>query len=108
MECIVSGFLFGCVYALFSGQPLTLLGATGPMLIFDLIIYDFCKCHFTRDSRSTTVDHWLYVSYSTLVRIHTAKWDVIWIKLGLIVWNSINSQMCVEFNMRNKSVNKIY
>lgn len=46
MECIVSGFLFGGVYALFSGQPLTLLGATGPMLIFDLIIYDFCKCHF--------------------------------------------------------------
>ena len=59
MECIVSGFLFGGVYALFSWQPLTLLGATGPMLIFDLIIYDFCKCHFTRDYRFTNVGYTL-------------------------------------------------
>ncbi|ELU05030.1 hypothetical protein CAPTEDRAFT_177933 [Capitella teleta] len=43
MECIVSGAICGLLYALFSGQPLTIVGATGPLLIFESIVYQLCK-----------------------------------------------------------------
>lgn len=41
MESLVSGFVCGIGYGLFSGQPLTILGSTGPVLVFEQIIYDF-------------------------------------------------------------------
>ena len=43
MESLVSGLIVGVVYGLFSGQPLTILGSTGPVLVFETIVYDFCK-----------------------------------------------------------------
>ncbi|XP_065358260.1 sodium-driven chloride bicarbonate exchanger isoform X1 [Calliphora vicina] len=42
MESLVSGFVCGMGYGLFSGQPLTILGSTGPVLVFETIVYDFC------------------------------------------------------------------
>lgn len=42
MESLVSGFVCGLGYGLFSGQPLTILGSTGPVLVFETIVYDFC------------------------------------------------------------------
>ncbi|XP_021702997.1 sodium bicarbonate cotransporter 3 isoform X17 [Aedes aegypti] len=42
MESLVSGFVCGIGYGLFSGQPLTILGSTGPVLVFETIVYDFC------------------------------------------------------------------
>lgn len=43
MESLVSGFVCGIGYGLFSGQPLTILGSTGPVLVFETIVFDFCK-----------------------------------------------------------------
>ena len=43
IESLVSGFIVGVSYGLFSGQPLTILGSTGPILVFETILYDFCK-----------------------------------------------------------------
>ena len=43
IESMVSGFIVGVTYALFSGQPLTILGSTGPILVFETILYDVCK-----------------------------------------------------------------
>ncbi|XP_046822196.1 electroneutral sodium bicarbonate exchanger 1 isoform X9 [Vespa crabro] len=43
MESLVSGFVCGLGYGLFSGQPLTILGSTGPVLVFETIVYEFCK-----------------------------------------------------------------
>lgn len=43
MESLCSGFLCGVVYGIFSGQPLTILGSTGPVLVFETILYNFCK-----------------------------------------------------------------
>ncbi|KAL1124567.1 hypothetical protein AAG570_001191 [Ranatra chinensis] len=43
MESLVSGFVCGMGYGLFSGQPLTILGSTGPVLVFETIVYEFCK-----------------------------------------------------------------
>ncbi|GFO02998.1 Anion exchange protein [Plakobranchus ocellatus] len=43
MECIVAAAVTGIGFALFGGQPLNILGSTGPMLVLEKIIYDFCK-----------------------------------------------------------------
>ncbi|KAK3787792.1 hypothetical protein RRG08_038497 [Elysia crispata] len=45
LESILSGCICGVTYALFSGQPLTILGSTGPVLVFETILNDFCKEH---------------------------------------------------------------
>ncbi|XP_050700901.1 electrogenic sodium bicarbonate cotransporter 1-like isoform X5 [Eriocheir sinensis] len=43
LESLVAGLICGVVYGFFSGQPLTILGSTGPVLVFETILYDFCK-----------------------------------------------------------------
>lgn len=42
MESILAGFVCGIGYGLFSGQPLSILASTGPVLIFEGIVYEFC------------------------------------------------------------------
>ncbi|XP_059171340.1 electrogenic sodium bicarbonate cotransporter 1-like [Physella acuta] len=43
MECILAAAVSGIIFALFSGQPLNILGSTGPMLVLEKIIYTFCR-----------------------------------------------------------------
>lgn len=43
MECLLAAGITGVVFALFAGQPLNILGSTGPMLIMESILYSFCK-----------------------------------------------------------------
>ena len=43
IETLMSGFVVGVLYGLFSGQPLTIMSLTEPILVFDTILYDFCK-----------------------------------------------------------------
>jgi hypothetical protein len=43
MECILSASISGIIFALFSGQPLNILSATGPMLILEQILKNMCK-----------------------------------------------------------------
>ncbi|EDO27089.1 predicted protein, partial [Nematostella vectensis] len=43
MEQMLGGAIGGILFALFSGQPLIILGATGPMLVFEEIVYTFCE-----------------------------------------------------------------
>jgi hypothetical protein len=42
IEMILATAICGIVYALFAGQPLTILGSTGPVIIFLGILYDLC------------------------------------------------------------------
>jgi mannitol/fructose-specific phosphotransferase system IIA component (Ntr-type) len=42
VEMILASAFCGVVYALFSGQPLVILGGTGPLLIFTGILYRLC------------------------------------------------------------------
>ena len=42
VEMIVATAFCGLVYAIFAGQPLIILGGTGPMLIFTGILYEYC------------------------------------------------------------------
>ncbi|CDW51760.1 anion exchange protein [Trichuris trichiura] len=45
MECIISGCVSGVLFGLLSGQPLNILSATGPVLIFESIFYRVCESH---------------------------------------------------------------
>ncbi|XP_044014889.1 anion exchange protein 3 [Aphidius gifuensis] len=42
-ETLVSCSLTGIIMALFSTQPLVIIGTTGPLLLFDESLYSFCK-----------------------------------------------------------------
>jgi len=42
IEMLVSTALCGIVYSLFSGQPLTILGSTGPVIVFIGLLYELC------------------------------------------------------------------
>ena len=42
LESFLGHLLAGGVFCLFAGQPLTVLGCTGPVLIFEKILMDFC------------------------------------------------------------------
>ncbi|MCC6590208.1 MAG: HCO3- transporter [Bryobacterales bacterium] len=42
MEMLVSTAICGVVYALTAGQPLVILGSTGPVIVFIALLYDLC------------------------------------------------------------------
>ncbi|XP_076452508.1 sodium-driven chloride bicarbonate exchanger-like isoform X2 [Babylonia areolata] len=42
LESMFSGAICGIIYSLFAGQPLTILGSTGPVLVFETILNQFC------------------------------------------------------------------
>lgn len=44
-ETLVSGSWTGVVMALFSTQPLVIIGTTGPLLLFDESLYNFCMAN---------------------------------------------------------------
>ncbi|XP_054462034.1 sodium bicarbonate cotransporter 3-like isoform X3 [Anoplopoma fimbria] len=43
IESLFGASLTGVAYSLFAGQPLTILGSTGPVLVFEKILFKFCK-----------------------------------------------------------------
>lgn len=43
VEMIVATAICGVVYSLIAGQPLIVLGGTGPLLVFTAILYDLCQ-----------------------------------------------------------------
>ncbi|XP_067210791.1 electroneutral sodium bicarbonate exchanger 1 isoform X10 [Linepithema humile] len=81
MESLVSGFVCGIGYGFFSGQPLTILGSTGPVLVFETIVYEFCK----------KVD-WNYMSFR--------YWIGTWTALILIILVALDASACVCYITR--------
>jgi len=56
----INGFLFGLV----SGQPLLILGPTGPFLVFEEMVYDVNRKQFFRYTRSLPIYfHFSYVNH---------------------------------------------
>ncbi|KRZ29805.1 Electrogenic sodium bicarbonate cotransporter 1 [Trichinella pseudospiralis] len=43
IENILAGGICGVIYAIFSGQPICVLSATGPCLVFETILHSLCK-----------------------------------------------------------------
>lgn len=81
MESLVSGFVCGIGYGFFSGQPLTILGSTGPVLVFESIIYEFCR----------SVD-WDYMSFRF--------WIGTWIAFILLILVAIDASALVCYITR--------
>ncbi|XP_071448217.1 electroneutral sodium bicarbonate exchanger 1 isoform X3 [Hetaerina americana] len=81
MESLVSGFVCGLGYGLFSGQPLTILGSTGPVLVFETILYDFCKSN-----------DWDYMAFRF--------WIGLWVGLILLILVALDASACVCYITR--------
>ncbi|XP_067858887.1 sodium bicarbonate cotransporter 3-like isoform X3 [Heptranchias perlo] len=60
IESLFGASMTGIVYSLFAGQPLTILGSTGPVLVFEKILFKFCKCACAEPSNPSndTLDIW--------------------------------------------------
>lgn len=43
---LIATSLNGIISGLFSGQPLMIMGPTGPFLVFEEMLYIFCKDYF--------------------------------------------------------------
>ncbi|XP_060890468.1 sodium bicarbonate cotransporter 3-like isoform X2 [Labrus mixtus] len=43
IESLFGASLTGVAYSVFAGQPLTILGSTGPVLVFEKILFTFCS-----------------------------------------------------------------
>ncbi|XP_078095619.1 sodium bicarbonate cotransporter 3-like isoform X4 [Mustelus asterias] len=60
IESLFGASMTGIVYSLFAGQPLTILGSTGPVLVFEKILFKLCKCACVEPSNPSnkTLDIW--------------------------------------------------
>ncbi|KAK0067215.1 electroneutral sodium bicarbonate exchanger 1-like isoform X1, partial [Biomphalaria pfeifferi] len=81
MECILAAAICGVVYALFAGQPLNILGSTGPMLVLETIIYQYC-----RDQ------NWDFMSFRV--------WIGLWTTLIMLVIVALDLSSLVRFITR--------
>ncbi|XP_069189487.1 electroneutral sodium bicarbonate exchanger 1 isoform X15 [Procambarus clarkii] len=81
LESLVAGLVCGVVYGLFSGQPLTVLGSTGPVLVFETILYDFCKTM-----------SWSYLSFRL--------WIGVWSGIILMILVAVDASAMVCFITR--------
>ncbi|XP_071942745.1 band 3 anion transport protein-like isoform X2 [Antedon mediterranea] len=82
-EMIFGTALCGIVFALFSGQPLMIIGATGPVLIFEENLYSFCKSSDIED---------LYLEFR--------GWIGIWILIITIFVIAFEGSVMVRFFTR--------
>ncbi|CAH8658768.1 unnamed protein product [Dicrocoelium dendriticum] len=81
IESILSGAVVGILYALFSGQPLTIMGSTGPVLVFEGIIYRL----------SLRMD-WDYLSFRL--------WIGFWVALFLLIMVALDLSALVKYITR--------
>uniref|UniRef100_A0A8C5ESL4 Anion exchange protein n=1 Tax=Gouania willdenowi TaxID=441366 RepID=A0A8C5ESL4_GOUWI len=59
IESLFGASLTGVAYSLFAGQPLTILGSTGPVLVFEKILFKFCSdYHLSYLSLRTSIGLW--------------------------------------------------
>ena len=81
VEMIVASALCGVVYAIFAGQPLIILGGTGPMLIFTGILYDYC-------------------AKNDIVFLHAYAWVGLWTALILLVLAATEASCLMRYFTR--------
>ncbi|XP_046442377.1 sodium bicarbonate cotransporter 3-like isoform X1 [Daphnia pulex] len=75
LESLCAGCICGIIYSLFAGQPLALLNATGPVLVFEGILYNFCsKNGYDYLSLRLWVGVWMGVFMITLCAFEISAW----------------------------------
>jgi len=66
VETIMSSALAGIIWALLSGQPLCILGATGPVLAYTAVCYNLYKTMFARSFSLHCISGLVFGSPSSL------------------------------------------
>uniref|UniRef100_A0A1I8JQG6 HCO3_cotransp domain-containing protein n=1 Tax=Macrostomum lignano TaxID=282301 RepID=A0A1I8JQG6_9PLAT len=87
MESILSGLICGVSYALFAGQPLTILGSTGPVLVFETIVFKM-RCDRY---------HWDYLPFRWWIGMWTALLLLVTVALDLSYLESFALLIAVIF-----------
>uniref|UniRef100_A0A671MZK7 Anion exchange protein n=1 Tax=Sinocyclocheilus anshuiensis TaxID=1608454 RepID=A0A671MZK7_9TELE len=70
IESLFGASMTGIAYSLFAGQPLTILGSTGPVLVFEKILFKFCK-EYDLSYLSLRVCIGLWTAFMCLVLVAT-------------------------------------
>ena len=71
IEGLVAGLLSGVLFSLFAGQPLNLLGSTGPVYVFEKILFELCE---TNDWNYLTLRLWIGV-WVTIILLLLVAFD---------------------------------
>ncbi|CAG2167893.1 unnamed protein product [Oppiella nova] len=99
MESLMSGLVCGLLYGFFSGQPLTVLGSTGPVLIFETILYDFCNVIIIAINITAIV-----VTFSLRNQdfnyLNIRLWIGLWVSLILMIMVAIDASYLVSYITR--------
>ncbi|XP_061676926.1 sodium bicarbonate cotransporter 3-like isoform X4 [Syngnathoides biaculeatus] len=70
IESLFGASMTGMAYSLFAGQPLTILGSTGPILVFEKILFKFC-CDYSLCYLSLRTSIGLWTAFLCLVLVAT-------------------------------------
>ncbi len=81
VETMVATAVIGVSYALFAGQPLNIIGSTGPIIIFLGILYDLCQR--------------FQIDYLT-----TLSWVGLWTAFFLLLLTAVDASCWVRFFTR--------
>ena len=89
MESIFGGAIAGALYHTFSGQPLTIIGSTGPILVFETIMFNMCK-DLTESANLSTPIYYLELRW----------WVGMWTGLFCIIIVVTDGSFCVKYITR--------
>uniref|UniRef100_A0A8D3BDK3 Anion exchange protein n=1 Tax=Scophthalmus maximus TaxID=52904 RepID=A0A8D3BDK3_SCOMX len=71
IESLFGASMTGVAYSLFAGQPLTILGSTGPVLVFEKILFKFCRYDYGLSYLSLRTSIGLWTAFLCLVLVAT-------------------------------------
>ncbi|MEQ2164386.1 Sodium bicarbonate cotransporter 3, partial [Goodea atripinnis] len=70
IESLFGASMTGVAFSLFSGQPLTILGSTGPVLVFEKILFKFC-CDYQLSYLSLRTSIGLWTAFLCILLVAT-------------------------------------
>ena len=103
MESLFGAAIAGGMYHLFCGQPLTIIGSTGPILVFESILYSMCQgldveYALTGDDLQAQVD--LGTNVTTGIRpieyLELRWWVGVWTGILCIIIVVTDASACVK------------
>ncbi|CAL1276617.1 unnamed protein product [Larinioides sclopetarius] len=103
IESLLSGAICGIIYGLFSGQPLTVLGSTGPVLVFETILFDFCR---DNDLEYLPLRLWIGL-WTTLILITLVAFDASALVCYITRFTEENFATLISFIFIYKSIEKV-
>lgn len=98
---MVAGSICGVVFSLFSGQPLIILGSTGPVLVFEKILVHFCECVLKTLIRKPWLMLTVKLSRSNhLDYLEFRFWVGLWVGLTMLILVATDASAFVSYITR--------